>query len=278
MKKFLGWLIVILIVLPEHAWSQGAQPAGKLTLLTYNVLADPVHYQKRIPALLDILEKSDADIIALQEVDTWFANVLFDQKWVNKYHILRDRHGKILLADEYIILSKHPISAHYHENLPGKYRRTLFAVKTVINGKDVIIGTCHLESPLNAGEVRARQLERFFTHLNATDESIFLGDFNFGDGEQPETESLDPQFEDVWLTLRPHDPGYTWNREISDMADQGSFPNEPSRRIDRILVKSAGWKPTAVMILGNEAVSADTPNVFPSDHFGLLATLEWQDE
>ena len=40
-----------------------------LKFLTYNVMGSTFRPQDRIPALLDIINESDADIVALQEVD-----------------------------------------------------------------------------------------------------------------------------------------------------------------------------------------------------------------
>jgi endonuclease/exonuclease/phosphatase family metal-dependent hydrolase len=277
MKKQVFLVIMLLLFLSHDVWTQGVPKVRELKLLTYNVLADPVYQKERIPKLLQLLARSDADIIALQEVDSWFADILFTQEWVRNYHVPRKR-NKIVIAHEFLILSKYPIHSYIHKDLPGPQRRTLFIVTIKINERIVSIGTCHLESLLDDGPIRARQLDRFFKYLKKTPDSFFLGDFNFGDGEQPETDHLHPDFQDVWLALYPDNPGYTWNREISAMALHGSFPGEPSRRIDRILVKSDVWKPKDIVIIGNEPVSAQDPYIFPSDHFGLLATLVFQEE
>jgi hypothetical protein len=52
------------------------------------------------------------------------------------------------------------------------------------------------------------------------------------------------------------------------MARKGSFPNEKSRRIDRILIKSKQAKPISANILGDKPLKGKT-DIFPSDHFGL---------
>jgi hypothetical protein len=73
--------------------------------------------------------------------------------------------------------------------------------------------------------------------------------------------------------VHPKDPGYTWNIEVSDMARKGSFPGEPSRRLDRILVRSNVWVPEKIRIIGDKPVVPKNKELFPSDHFGLIATL-----
>ena len=68
-------------------------------------------------------------------------------------------------------------------------------------------------------------------------------------------------------------PGYTWNIEESEMARKGSFVGEPSRRLDRILVRLAGYRPKSATIVGDSPARGREKNIFPSDHFGLVAVL-----
>ena len=68
-------------------------------------------------------------------------------------------------------------------------------------------------------------------------------------------------------------PGYTWNVEESAMARANSFPGEKSRRLDRVLVRSELWRPGAAELIGDRAISAGPPALFPSDHFGLFAKM-----
>ncbi|MDD9936052.1 MAG: hypothetical protein OXT09_20740, partial [Myxococcales bacterium] len=68
---------------------------------------------------------------------------------------------------------------------------------------------------------------------------------------------------------------FTWDIEKSPMAARGSFPGEPSRRLDRILVRLPGYQPSDVSVLGDEPVGKN--GVFPSDHFGLAARLVQHD-
>jgi hypothetical protein len=44
-------------------------------------------------------------------------------------------------------------------------------------------------------------------------------------------------------------------------------------RFDRVLLKSTNWIPSSIDMLGTEPMSPDQPDVFPSDHFGLLCQL-----
>jgi endonuclease/exonuclease/phosphatase family metal-dependent hydrolase len=48
------------------------------------------------------------------------------------------------------------------------------------------------------------------------------------------------------------------------------------QRIDRILVRSQCLKPASIRLLGTEPI-AGTSEVFPSDHFGVVAELRCSD-
>ena len=248
----------------------------EFSIVTYNVLADKVHYNERVPSLLNILKKSDADIIALQEVAPWFIQELLKEQWIKKYHLPK-LSNNIVAPRGLLILSKNPISNITYDYLPTRQYRAYFITNTNINGVDFTIATCHLESPLNAGLIRAKQLEVFFKKLKPFENVIFLGDFNFGDGEQPETKNIPNAYKDMWTLTNPKKKGYTWNIEVSSMAKAGSFPGEKSRRIDRILYKSSKIIMKSTEILGNESIDKNK-KLFPSDHFGLRGTFTLKQE
>lgn len=249
-----------------------SQEPQELKFLTYNVLADKVEIEKRIPALFKMFQDSDADVIALQEVAPWFVELLLKEKWVKNYHMPIEK-DQVVVARGLLILSKGPITKITADLLPSRQQRAYLIVDTKIKGIDLKIGTCHLESPLESGEARAKQLDIFFNLLNPADNAILLGDFNFGDGEKPETAKIPNTYTDVWLESNQGKPGFTWDIEKSNMAKKGSFPNEGSRRIDRILVKSKILKSKESKIIGNEPLDS-RKELFPSDHFGLTGSVK----
>lgn len=271
MKWIFFLLPVCLLLSPSMAKEPGKNEATA-KLLTFNVLADPVHREARVPALLDIIGKSDADIIALQEVAPWFLLELEKQEWLKKYHGPKTD-GKLVAPRGLLILSKSPIQKVTAQYLTTYQHRALLVVETEISNVKVAVATCHLESPLEASKIRAVQINEFFNILDKTEHSVFLGDFNFGDGEEPETSMLIPKFVDSWSHTNGKEAGYTWNMEKSEMAKSGSFPNEKSRRLDRIFIKSKHLIPTKNEIIGNEEIE-NAKGIHPSDHFGLIGTVK----
>ncbi|MCP4349944.1 MAG: endonuclease/exonuclease/phosphatase family protein [Desulfobacterales bacterium] len=266
-------LIFYLIALPVSVFAHDKESVNEFSLVTYNVLAEAKYIETRIPTLLNILENTNADIIALQETASWFFKSLNSQAWAKKYYYPLYK-NKVFIPRGLLILSKHPVTGIVAKKLPGRQKRALLIVKTKIGNTVFSVGTCHLESPLGDGHIRAKQLDLFFDIFSDSDNALFLGDFNFGENEQPDTSHLDKAFTDVWSATNPGKPGYTWNREESIMARRNSFPNEESRRIDRILLKSKLFKPVSARVIGNSPVSGKYSHIFPSDHFGLFGTIQ----
>lgn len=271
MIRFIS-LISLFLPLQISAAEEAKKDLTNAKLLTYNVLADPVHQETRLPAIFDILEKSDADIIALQEVAPWFLAELEKQEWLKKYHGTK-ADDKLVAPRGLLILSKSPIQKFTAELLTTRQHRALLVVETEIKNIKVAVATCHLESPLEASRTRAIQIDEFFKILDKADHSVFLGDFNFGDGEEPETSMMIPKFVDSWRHTNAGDVGHTWNMEKNEMAKSGSFPNEKSRRLDRIFINSKHLTPTETKIIGNQEIE-NTKGLYPSDHFGLLGMVK----
>ncbi len=271
MRKFLSLISLFLIIQISTA-EESNKDLTTAKLLTYNVLADAVHQETRLPAIFDILGKSDADIIALQEVAPWFLIELEKQEWLKKYHGTLSE-GKLIAPRGLLILSKAPIQKVTAELLTTRQHRALLVVETEIKGVKVAVATCHLESPLEASGTRAIQIDEFFKILDQAEHSVFLGDFNFGEGEEPETSMMIPKFVDSWRHTNAKEVGYTWNMEKNEMAKSGSFPNEKSRRLDRIFIRSKHLTPHKTEIIGDQEIEKNK-GLYPSDHFGLLGTVK----
>ncbi|HVE41995.1 MAG TPA: endonuclease/exonuclease/phosphatase family protein [Planctomycetota bacterium] len=245
------------------------QDKKDLTVVTYNVLGDPVELKKRVPALMKLLQDANADVIALQEVVPWFSTALAKEEWARVYQMPKIKPED---AGGQWILSRVAIEKAAVHKLPGPQGRTVLVVTLKLGGRRLDVATTHLESPLQDGPVRAKQIDAILPRLRDAEDALFLGDFNFGDAEAEE-KKLDAAYVDLWKSLKPGDSGMTWNIEASDMAKKGSFPGEKSRRLDRILLRSSVWKPKEIRIIGDQPINPGKKDLFPSDHFGLLGVL-----
>jgi len=259
--------------------SDGAQA---FRIMTYNILRPDDSTAGRISALvrregapadraeaiLRLIQQRDPDIIALQEVTPTFVKALTSSPWLSQYELVHTLAPAQLSAtyhlqepDGMAVLSKWPLELIADNALiPSKLRRRMLVVDIQIDDAPVRVGVCHLDSFEQDGTIRARQLAAFFRALAAAENAILLGDFNFGDGQQPETAALDPAYSDTWLALRPGEPGAT-------------FGGPAGVRLDRILVRAARWVATDIGLVGTEPIAIGGTHRYASDHYGVLATL-----
>lgn len=219
------------------------------------------------------MRDANADFLLLQEVAPWFVDLLERDGWLREYQAAHID-GRLAVPNGQVILSRFAIARSRARRLSGRQGRTVLVSEvTLADGDAIVLATTHMESFLEDGPIRAKQLDEIFEELaRETAPTLFAGDLNFGDGEQPDTAHLDRNFLDLWTHLHPGDPGFTWNIERSPMAAAGSFVGEPSRRLDRMLLRGETWVPSTIEIIGDRSV-ADHPRLFPSDHFGLVAEL-----
>ena len=251
-----------------------AQPKTKtrtLSVLTYNVLYDRDQWEARKAALMGVLDAHRSDIMAFQEVSPWFISALKAQPWSKNYHF--STHSPQGAPGGLLVLSTMPIDKTRVLAIPSvQGRRALLVKLKWSDTQSISLVNVHLDSYLKDGPSRAQQIQAIQEAVRQAPMAVFLGDMNFGDGEQPETKTLDASWRDPWLMLHPKEKGWTWDRQRNPMADKGSFKGEGNRRLDRVLFR-APWTPTTIVRIGDRAV-ASNPKVFPSDHFGVVAHFE----
>jgi len=133
----------------------------------------------------------------------------------------------------------------------------------------------HLNSDLSTDflQKRKKQLDYIFNHVHSTASVMIVGDFNFGDQENDNYDFH--SYHDLWLTMHPKDPGFTFDPSINTMAKITS-KSQKNRRLDRVLLKSPKIKCDAIKLIGTNPSQIQNPNnknetvtIFPSDHFGL---------
>lgn len=234
-----------------------------ISLLTYNVWFGAHMFEERRVALLAELERRKPDVICLQEVTKELLDVLIDQPWMTRYTC-----SDIELFQTYdvVILSKLPLKRLSALQLPTQMGRRLLVAELACG---LSIGTVHLESMKQSTHPRAAQLRVIQPALAALGDSVLCGDMNFQPSDEIESAALDPAFIDVWPTLSD-DPGYTADSQINKMRFELK-PTLSRKRIDRVFLHSQRWKASSIELVGTEPIDID--GTFPSDHFGLAATL-----
>lgn len=301
------------IVPPPPALSSPPPDLQALRVITYNVLGlfpDREHtinhamqLENRLPAILKTLADQNADVIALQEATPEFVESLRHNGWLKPadaeasrapyYVVYCDGFGHGLQC----LLSKYPVVKQWFRRFGdpvGQNNTRGVAVAQLSVGHDIVtVASVHLLwrglGPDGEDDRRMQLVmaieemvnDQTVSVLSGQDRTIpnaiLLGDFNFGDDdpEQPLLTRMEMKESllDIWQELKLRDPGFTYDVERNTNA-RTLAPDEPRRRLDRVLYRSNVWTATSIDHFGTDSIpeSHDVP-LFPSDHFGLMATF-----
>ena len=145
-----------------------------------------------------------------------------------------------------------------------------------------MVSTVHLES-LDNQKLRFEQLKEISKILNQNPTSLLMGDFNFDSNtnylnhplplENDSLKTILPYHQDIWSKLKK-ESGFTFDPKKNELLKGNE---EGQMRIDRILIKSKKWIPKTIKLIGDIPFMKDSKKqIFPSDHFGLMTTIEYQ--
>jgi endonuclease/exonuclease/phosphatase family metal-dependent hydrolase len=234
------------------------------TIISYNIWFQMKDRRARTIALGDILKKSNADVICLQEVT---ANVLTYLK-----HILEEY--KYMYPNEIssygdVIFSKHEIIKHeiYHYKV-SDMGRNLKLITILINGKEINIASTHFESEFTEYNLIKRgQYQRAGQLLGSLDTVIFCTDTNISnDGDEEAFNNSFPDWTDTWKKHGTYHNEYTYdhmNNEYVAKKEQNY-----RSRLDRILYKGRYFISQTFDFVD----TTDYPT--PSDHMGITTRFE----
>lgn len=250
------------------AWrpsGQGGSLGSELVVVTWNVLWDRFERERicsreRWPRLIDALLETDADVLALQEVDPAFHRLLLEHPGVRAYGWMsHGPHHPDLGDRDLVLLGRVGVRQVAMLEL-GPHKGALAAV---FEGEQpVVVATTHLSSGhrTDAAAHRARELTGLFGGLGGLEGPVVvLGDLNLAE----EGPVLDAR--DVWTSL--HEPEPTFDPEANPLAAINSLTGRAAR-LDRVLVLGPV---TGRRIERLGVVPVDGLHL--SDHYGLRAEL-----
>ncbi|MER5198851.1 poly(A) polymerase [Streptomyces sp. NPDC002755] len=275
---------------PPHGWDASAgrwipatspaPPAPRETgrdrvrVLTWNTLwdrydSDRIDTALRRPLLLAALERADADVIALQEVEAELLAMLLDAEWVRAdYTVGADPYGKDVEDCGLLVLSRLPVrEAALH--VLGRHK-AVTAVVVDTASVPLTVAATHLTSDHSEDGParRGTELARLAEGLSGVAGGLVLvGDFNDGGAGPARTLGM----RDAWTeTHGPHGHAPTFDPRVNPLAAVSSLSGRASR-LDRVFVRPGdGPHITDAALLG------DTPTptgLYVSDHYGVVADL-----
>lgn len=254
---------------------QSAIP-DRLILVTFNIWFGEFRWRERLAAVLDIIRTCRADVIALQEVMPRHLEPILSADWVRDEFSVSDIDGETLQPHGVLTLSRLPVRGFGLCALPSAKARKLLIAEIGLGERALCIGNLHLESSGGATPVRLQQLDTVLPSVHVAQHAVLMGDFNFDPIQWPEQSRVEAQFRDLWAELRGDDPGYTEDTDVNRMRLLHKN-KEKQVRFDRVLLRTSrpGWVPESIRLIGTRPIDADGIELFPSDHFGLTASLTW---
>ncbi len=154
---------------------------------------------------------------------------------------------------------------------PSDARVVVFAAIQSPNGRLGVV-TTHLSWRPEESEVRLMQMGVILGEISrnpwgpTVDKMVLMGDLN-ANPDEPVIHALSETLTDAYPNRNPGEAGYTWSSHNPGTRTE----NLPDRRIDYIFCDRNA------IVRECEVILKQAKPVFPSDHFGVLAELEWQD-
>lgn len=243
-------------------------------------------WEERLVAIREGVRAESVDVLALQEVVCLEG---FDQAALiaegHGYSVVQGRHSEARLPIGNAILSRFPIARHEVLDLPSgdtiERRTVLYAELDAPFGRLPVFVT-HLNWRLDEGHVRQAQI-RFITDAIARlcpAESgfppILMGDLN------AEPDSDEVRFLRGLTSLGGRSVYFADAFSVAGQGDGTTFARrnpfaalvrEPDRRIDYVFARWSDDRSRGEPIEAHVAFDTPHQGVFPSDHFGVVATL-----
>ncbi len=264
-----------------------------MRLLTLNIWQEQGPWRRRLDVAAAQIAAIAPDVVCLQEVRQrgdeipnqaiWLAGQL-GGGWTS-VHVAAQPWGG---GDEGVaILTPWPVLDRRTHNLPSRddNRRVCLAAEIDVDGVLLWVATTHLAYRLADGALREEQVaavDGFVRELRASGQTaIVAGDFN----AIPESDEIRflvglhsvcgrrVFWQDAWARCHGQEPGPTWCVRNPYTEQLGWFPRD--RRLDYVFVTPETREGHGRIVACD--IVCDTPEadgVFPSDHWGVLATLD----
>lgn len=271
-----------------------------VSVLTWNVWFGGAPWdlpKLRYKAIVKEVLKHLPEVACFQEVTLKFFDVLSTSKEINANYKYDARESGsyqtlILTKREIVIKEKKQIRFKSNQNRDFKY----YTCELPGQEGEFTVGTVHLESMKMASANRLAQLEQILPILTKKVNGFLVGDFNFCATGNENKEIEKYPFCDIWTALRKEEKGWTENTELNHMRYRMK-PRRKLVRFDRILLnQDNNMTPLSIELLGTKEIPGsgfekyehgflqlpseqihddEKKNLFPSDHFGLIAKFKF---
>ncbi|XP_052012959.1 tyrosyl-DNA phosphodiesterase 2 [Apodemus sylvaticus] len=248
------------------------EDSSTISFITWNIDGlDGCNLSERARGVCSCLALYSPDVVFLQEVIPPYYAYL--KKRATSYKIITGNEEGYFTA---ILLKKGRVKFKSQEIIPfpnTKMMRNLLCVNVSLGGNEFCLMTSHLESTREHSTERMSQLKTVLQKMQEAPGSttvIFAGDTNLRDQEVTKCGGLPNNVFDAWEFLgKPKHCQYTWDTKANNNL---RIPAACKHRFDRIFFRAEEGHliPQSLDLVGLEKLDCGR---FPSDHWGLLCTL-----
>jgi endonuclease/exonuclease/phosphatase family metal-dependent hydrolase len=257
-------------------------------IVTINILSDLSRWEERRTLLANGIANLNPDVVALQEVHIaaqtaeWLAKVLDF-----KHFYISPKLGSAGLREGIAILSTAPLEVLTTLDLESQSRVAQF-VQISTGDFPLIIANCHLFWQPGDSPQRIRQVEILLERVKAFPPEtpvVICGDFN-GTPETRAIRRMKSTFTSAYEAVHGHEPIYTTPTLLPHSTLEFLRTAMHFSRYVKLKDLRPNWRGTLDYIFVNENLNVldcqvvleqpekENSRIYPSDHFGLAATLE----
>jgi endonuclease/exonuclease/phosphatase family metal-dependent hydrolase len=244
----------------------------RLHVATLNILNLADRWPERLPLILADMAALQPDLLALQEVVyVMQQDRLIGAAGEGRYDAIRGWAGRPEHGNSLLVRS--PLAGRDVQRLDlGLQRSALRAIVDLAGGSNVVVAVTHLHhrGPDEAArDEQAAALVDWLGTAPRADATIAMGDFNADPGEPTYARMQAAGFRSAFAEANGHEPLVTWPSGLQAPAmDTDGIPE----CLDFIWIR--GDVRVSAARLAFDRPDPEDTSLYPSDHFGVSATLE----
>jgi endonuclease/exonuclease/phosphatase family metal-dependent hydrolase len=261
----------------------------RLKIVTINILTDLSRWEQRRSLLLQGLAALSPDLIALQEVQLPHNPARWLAEQLGYPHVLLSpKAGYSASYEALAILSQHPLDEASVLDLGGQ-DRIAQRVGLTLEGRKIYVTNSHLYWQPGESAARQQQIERLQNWLlgfPGNPPGIVCGDFN----STPETQAIQlmlQRYRSAYATVHGKEPDFTCPTPLPRSAWSVTRTFLGFFFLIRPQYLKLNWRGTLdyifvdprLQVTQSQVVlnqpSTEDPRIYPSDHFGLYAVIEF---
>ena len=245
----------------------------RLRVATLNILNLADRWPERLPLILADMAALQPDVFGLQEVVyVMQQDRLIGAAGEGHYEAIRGWAGRPEYGNS--LLTRSPLTGRDVERLDLGYNRS--AIRSVVDlpaGSSVLVVVTHLHhvpADIAARDAQAAALVEWLDNASpVADATIAMGDFNADPDEPTYARMRAAGFRSAHAEANGSDPEVTWPSGLQAPAmDTDGIPE----CLDYVWLR--GNVRAAEARLAFDRPHPEDPTLYPSDHFGIAATLE----